>query len=139
MDQYHGTSLNRAAVISTGQINVSMGGGELGQGFYTGDLSHEAFNWAWHKFQKNKAVVKLTLEDDDLLNFNPMCLNLYDTQIHRRKIRDIGEVRTFRFLVDLVWAPVVGKNIANFSQFKYESDKVAMYLNGVAVIKTVYR
>ncbi|MFN8252241.1 MAG: hypothetical protein U0V75_10190 [Ferruginibacter sp.] len=138
MEQYHGTNQNNAIAISSGQIDVTRGGGELGQGFYTGDLSHEAFNWAWHQYNKDKAVVKLTLKDNDFLNLNPLCLNQYETHIRRRRIRDSGETRTFRFLVNVVWAPVVGKHIPNFNQFKYESDNAEIYLNGLTVIKTIY-
>lgn len=138
MEQYHGTNTNRANSISLGQIDVTTGGGELGQGFYTGDLSHEAFNWAWHKYKRDKAVVKLTLNDDDFLNLNPMCFNLYETHIHRRRIKESGQTRTYRFSANVIWAPVVGKHIPNFSQFKYESNNAETYLNGVNVIKTIY-
>lgn len=138
MEQYHGTNTTTATVISTGRIDVTTGGGELGQGFYTGDLSHEAFNWAWHQYNRNRAVVKLTLDDNDFLNLNPLCLNLYETYMHRRRIRNNGVTRTFQFLVNVVWAPVVGKHIPNFNQFKYESDNAETYLNGVTVTKTIY-
>ena len=138
MEQYHGTNIDIAREIGTGQIDVTRGGGELGQGFYAGDLSHEAFNWAWHQYNRAKAVVKLTLNDDDLLNLNPMCLSLNETHLHRRRIRDIGQTRSFQFMVNVVWAPVVGKSIPNFSQFKYESKIAETYLNGTTVIKTIY-
>lgn len=139
MEQYHGTNINRANSISLNQIDVTTGGGELGQGFYSGDLSHEAFNWAWYKYKKNKAVVKLILDDDEFLNLNPMCLNAHQTHIHRNHIRSINQTRVFQFSVNVVWAPVVGKNISNFSQFKYESQIAEAYLNSAKVIKTIYR
>jgi hypothetical protein len=138
MEQFHGTNTVTATAISNGQIDVTTGGGELGQGFYTGDLSHEAFNWAWHQYQKDRAVVKLVLDDNDFLNLNPLCLDINQTHLHRRQIRDNGATRTFHFLVNVVWAPVVGKHIPNFSQFKYESVNAETYLNGDSVIKTIY-
>ena len=35
MEQYHGTNNTSANLISSGNINVNVGGGELGKGFYT--------------------------------------------------------------------------------------------------------
>lgn len=138
MEQFHGTNTNTATAISIGQIDVTTGGGELGQGFYTGDLSHEAFNWAWHQYQRDRAVVKLALDDNDFLNLNPLCLDIHQTHLHRKQIRDAGVTRAFLFLVNVVWAPVVGKHIPNFNQYKYESVHAETYLNGVTVIKTIY-
>lgn len=139
MEQYHGTNQTNAITIYKGQIDVTIGGGELGRGFYAGDLSHEAFIWAWHKYKINKAVVKLTLDDNELLNLNPCCLNKWETIIQRTRIRINNQTRTFQFNENIVWAPVVGKDISNFNQFKYESEISERYLNGISVIKTIIK
>jgi hypothetical protein len=138
MDQYHGTNTTYANEISNGQIDVNIGGGELGQGFYTGDLPHEAFNWAWHQYQRNKSVVKLIVHDEDFLNLNPLCLDLWETYRCRNTIRDVGETRSFRFQRNVIWAPVAGKCILNFNQFKYEGDSAQNYLNGTSVVKEIF-
>ena len=52
MEQYHGTDKKNALDIINGKLSVSKGGGELGQGFYAGDINYEAHNWAWHKYGK---------------------------------------------------------------------------------------
>lgn len=138
MEQYHGTNKNTAIKIFDGKIDVTIGGGELGQGFYTGDLSHEAFSWSWHKFKKDKAVVKLTIDDDDFLNLTPECPDIHQTKTYRNKIRSNGETRIYKFHKNVIWAPVVGKIIDNFHQFKYESSTAQDYLNNETVLKKIY-
>ena len=137
MEQYHGTNRATAANISRGQIDVASGGGELGQGFYSGDLSHEAHNWAWHKYKRDKAVVKFIVDDDAFLGLNPLCLDRTETVYYRNQIKSLGETRTFHFLRNVVWAPVVGKPIERFDQFKYETQNASAYLGSGAVTKTV--
>lgn len=138
MEQYHGTNKNTAIKIFDGKIDVTIGGGELGQGFYTGDLSHEAFSWSWHKFKMDKTVVKLTIDDDDFLNLAPKCLDFNQTKTYRNKIKSNGETRTFKFNENVIWAPIVGKEIANFYQIKYENSIAQDFLNKVNVIKKIY-
>ena len=138
MEQYHGTNSQNAINISNGQVNVNLGGGELGKGFYTGDLSFEAFNWAWHQYGQDKAVVKFTIDDNDFLNLNPICPDIRETHWYRRMIRNKGETRTFLFNVNAIWAPVVGKQFYNFNQIKFESNNAENLINGTAVIKTIF-
>jgi hypothetical protein len=137
MEQYHGTNTLTANNIVVGLIDVSVGGGELGRGFYSGDLKHEAFNWAWHKYRSDKAVVQLTLDDDQFLALNKLCLDFRETYMCRQEIRNTGQTRIFLFFVDVVWAPVVGKLTLNFNQFKYESIIAENYLNSVNVMKQI--
>jgi hypothetical protein len=138
MEQFHGTNISNASAISSGLIDVTKGGGELGQGFYTGDLVYEAFTWAWHQYKQDKAVVKFNLNDEELLALDPLCLKTHETKLHRENIRKSRKTRTFKFFKNVIWAPVVGKNIHNFNQFKYESTKAQDYLNGHSVNKTIY-
>jgi len=137
MEQYHGTNRASANVISTGHIDVNLGGGELGKGFYTGDLKHRAFNWAWHQYQQNKSVVVINFNDDDFLELNPMCMELATARRYRRHIRDIGATRTFEFFENAVWAPVVGREYFNFNQIKFESITAQNFLNHANVSKVV--
>lgn len=138
MEQYHGTNSHFAQQISNGGISVNYGGGELGQGFYTGDLCHEAFNWAWHQYEEDNSVVKLNIDDMLFLSLDPLCLNMRATHSYRKRIRRRGQTRTFKFRVNILWAPVVGRHIPNFNQFKYESDSSQTLLNSNEVIKTIY-
>ena len=49
MKRYHGTDDISAQYILEGLIDVTKGGGELGQGFYVANLAHKAATWAYHK------------------------------------------------------------------------------------------
>jgi len=137
MELYHGTNVQNANEIENGNITVDLGGGELGKGFYIGDLPHEAFNWAWHQYKTDKSVVKLIIEDDDIINQDPLCLNYEETCKKRNSLRLDKTTRTFVFDRNIVWAPVVGKNIPNFSQLKIESKSAETFVNGNSVIKTI--
>jgi hypothetical protein len=137
MELYHGTNNQNAIEIESGQINVDLGGGELGKGFYIGDLPHEAYNWAWHQYKTEKSVVKLEIVDDDIINQNPLCLEYLETCRKRVYIKKTNTTRSFLFNTNIVWAPVVGKNIPNFNQLKIESKSAEAFVNGSSVIKTI--
>lgn len=68
MIYYHGTDATSALTIASHKIDVTKGGGELGQGFYVGSLLHKAFAWAYNKSSKQKGkVVEFNINDDDFL------------------------------------------------------------------------
>jgi len=137
MEQYHGTNRKIAQEIFDGNIDVKIGGGELGRGFYTGDLLYEACNWAWHKHQKEKAVVKFTVDDSEFLELKPLCLDGNEATEKRREIKNKNLTRSYIFKRNAVWSPVVGKERSNFSQIKYESELSEKYLNSNQVLKVV--
>lgn len=136
MELYHGTDKKSSKKMIENKINVHLGGGEIGQGFYTGDLSHQAFNWAYHKYKDEKVVVKIDIKDEDLLSLNPEFLDYNQTRLYRAEIKKNGKTRIFRFNQNIVWAPVVGKNISNFYQLKFESEEAEIFLNTNQVTKT---
>jgi hypothetical protein len=137
MEQFHGTNNQSAVDLASGRISVSLGGGELGGGFYTGDQLYEAHAWAYQKYQKAKAVLKLEIDDDEFLNLNPRCLSRKETHLFRKKIRDSSKTRSFLFNENVIWAPVVGKSVPNFNQIKFESKLSQNYLNSNDVKKVI--
>ena len=73
MNSYHGTDSATASSISNGGVDVTLGGGELGRGFYTGEHLHEAKAWAFHRHgEKKNNVVKFEVVDATVegLNFH---------------------------------------------------------------------
>ena len=67
---YHGTSPQIIDDIFTSGISVSLGGGELGQGFYTGEHLHEAKVCAYQKTKSKKNnVIEFEHNDEDILTF----------------------------------------------------------------------
>lgn len=137
MEQYHGTSKTSGEQILKNKIDVNKGGGELGKGFYVGDLVHEAYNWAWHKYKKENVVVKIDINDEDFIFLEPLCLNNEQTGYYRNKIRREDQTRSYIFNENAIWAPVVGKKINYFNQVKYESKDAESFLNSNKPNKTI--
>lgn len=139
MKQYHGTDTLSANEIYDGKIDIKLGGGELGRGFYAGDLLYEALAWAYHKNKNSRAVIEFIVDDNDFLSLNPLCLDAPTTGVYRNDIRRKGETKSYLFNRNVIWTPVVGKKISNFNQMKYESSNAESYLNSNKVPKKIIK
>ena len=105
MDLFHGSDKATVKQLEKSQIKVNIGGGELGIGFYCGDLLYCAKAWAVNRYT-NPSVLKIVVDDDDFLNLEPLVLNKFEAVNRRQEIRDAGETRIYEFKVNAVWAPV---------------------------------
>lgn len=138
MDTYHGTSSAVAASLVTGTVSVQTGGGEFGQGFYTGELLYLAKAWAFHRTgDRQNNVVQFTQSDTFVLNLTLHIMDKRDAAIERFRIKAKGKTRTFLFNVDMVWAPIVGGGKTCGNQCKWESVVSENLLNGSNCIRTV--
>lgn len=138
MESYHGTSPTVAANIATGHVDVSLGGGELGQGFYTGEYLYEAKAWAFHKTgYKGKNVVQFVSQDSDVLALELKILDRAIASRWRARIRMLGQTSSFSFDCDMVWAPIVGTTHVKGAQCKWESSTSQVLLNGNNTVKTI--
>ena len=134
MRRYHGTDSSSADSILLGQIDVSKGGGELGQGFYVGNLAHQAFAWAYHKGKQYHTGYKVIAFDIDLARFNVLnrkYLSRAEAKLIRKSLRSHNQQhRTFRFNGwDAIIAPIVGKYIPYFMQIKFEGKSGQDFIN----------
>lgn len=133
MKRYHGTDENSAQQIMRNNINVRQGGGELGQGFYVGNLAHQAFAWAYHKgkrFGGRYDVIQFNIDDRTFCQLRRLYLTRPQASYERQQMRDVGLQRTYEFGVDAVIAPVVGgRYIPNFMQIKFEGDIGKVFIN----------
>lgn len=59
---YHGCRQEDLDKLIAGQIEVSLGGGELGRGFYTTLSLYLAKEWVWHKY-KSLTVLEIAISD----------------------------------------------------------------------------
>lgn len=135
---YHGTSATDASTICGGGIDVSVGGGELGRGFYTGEFLHEARTWAFHRNPAGRPlVVELTLEDADFFAMDPLCLTAAQAVAYRNNIRSNDSTRTYLFDEDIVWSQIVGTDRIKCDQYKWESNDAEDFLNGSSVSRTM--
>jgi len=138
MDSYHGTSASDAKVLAGGGVDVKMGGGELGRGFYTGQHLHEAKAWAFHRTgdrQRNVVQFDVAAAAVDKLNFD--ILDYGTAGLRRHLIKKLGQTRTYLFWLDMVWAPIVGSERASGDQYKWESADAQDLLNAKTTKKLI--
>ena len=138
MNSYHGTDSTTASTISNGGVDVTLGGGELGRGFYTGEHLHEAKAWAFHRYgEKKDNVVKFEIADATVEGLTFHVFNHGEAGLWRYHIKQADSTRTHTFNVDLVWAPIVGSERAAGDQFKWESKVSETLLNDKSTLKCV--
>ena len=116
---YHGTDLGSAETISSGEIKVCNGGGELGAGFYTGDWLYAAKAWAWNRHSKSTSVVRLIVLSSDFPDINVLHLELAQAIFYMTEIRRTNKKRLPVFGVDIVLAPIVGGGASILAYFDY--------------------
>lgn len=133
MDYFHGTSKTIAASLQSGNVDVSKGGGELGMGFYTGELLWVAKAWAANRHKKDGAVVSFDFAEDDYFKLEPLLLSRTDALAVRNAIKKKGSTRTHTFGANVVWSPIVGTTRVDADQHKFESKKAEVLLNGPTV------
>ena len=127
---YHGTSSADAANIAAGNIDVSIGCGELGRGFYSGQYLHEAKVWAYRKSgNKQQNVVEISMPDDEVEKLEIKIMDAREAGLRRYWIRRAGETRSYLFGNDMVWAPIVGSERVSGDQYKWETQKTQRLLN----------
>lgn len=131
---YHGTSDSHADEIVNGKVDTSLGGGELGQGFYLGTTLYVAKAWSKQR-HGCEAVVEFQIDDDDFFNFDIESLTSIEALEYRTIIRDKGLTRSYKFLKDLVWSPIVGGPKVYADQHKWESSNGEKFLNGHSVLR----
>lgn len=131
---YHGTSDLFANDLLEGRVDISKGGGELGQGFYLGTALHVAKAWAKQMYGC-ETVIEFQVDDDDFWNFDILSLNINEALEHRSTIRARGATRSFKFNKDIVWGPIVGGPKVYSDQHKWESLSGESFLNSSSVLR----
>lgn len=131
MKTYHGADPASINVICQGGIDVAVGGGELGRGFYTGEFLHEAKTWAFHKTRsRSNNVAEIDTPDTEVENLNVRFMTHSEAGSQRCRIRRERSTRTHTYGVDMVWAPIVGTDRVKGEQCKWESVDSQALLNG---------
>lgn len=130
---FHGTAEAHAEKLIEGKVDASLGGGELGQGFYLGTALHVAKAWAL-QMHKSESVVEFQF-DDDFWNFDIQGLDEIEAIEHRSIIRESKQTRTYKFNKDIVWGPIVGGPKVYADQHKWESKKGEDFLNSSKVLR----
>lgn len=127
-----------ASSLLAGGVNVALGGGELGRGFYSGEHLYVAKAWAYQRFGDRVGnVVHFDVSDTRILSLKIKFLD-YEKAIRQRySIKRNKKTRSYIFNVDMVWAPIVGSERASGDQYKWESLASQSLLNAPMTIKKI--
>ena len=126
---YHGTSDAIADDLVAAKIDIKIGGGELGMGFYTGEYLWVAKSWAANRHGQNGAVLHVELNDKDFFDLEPLLLSRLDALEKRNEIRKANATHTHTFNENVVWSPIVGTTRVDAEQYKFESETAQKLLN----------
>jgi hypothetical protein len=133
---YHGTNRISAAEIigPPTNIDVTMGGGELGRGFYVGESVALAAAFSRGKYNLNGVVLKFDIDDHSFVQLNIRTLNRREQVYqHWRHMLRRRQTNQFLYNVDVVTAPF---STIDFSlQHKFESLASQDTLNNHSVIQ----
>jgi len=138
MEIYHGTEIVSAADIlgPPSNIDVSLGRGELGCGFYAGSEPSMAASLARGRYKENAAVIQITLDKTEYLKLsfeivkNRQLLKKHWTLLFKRH-----ETTTFKYGKDVVVAPFATFDFSH--QYKFESDKAQNLLNNSSLLQVL--
>lgn len=125
--------------IAADKIDTTLGGGELGLGFYIGNYGHEASAWARHVVKDDKpAVVELRVTGFTESHLTKLELSWLRAKEHLIKIAQTNSRRSYQFNRDVVAAPIVGKAFKDTPiQLKWEGQKSSTFLNSTSVLKKI--
>ena len=135
MEYFHGTNKTTATALQSGKVDVSKGGGELGLGFYTGELLLVAKSWATNRHRKDGAVVACDVPEADYFKLEPLLLSRTDALDHRNTIKVISATRSHTIGVNVVWSPIVGTTRVDTDQLKFEGKDAEHLLKSKAVAR----
>ena len=132
---FHGTTENHANIIvnPTGpphNVDVTIGGGELGRGFYTGESIWHAAKWARGVGKKsggNHKVIEITLNNRNVMALNIFPLNYARVRQTNLFIKLNNLQNSFLFGADLITGPIV--IYPNVNQQKFESSLAQSVIN----------
>jgi hypothetical protein len=112
-----------------GTIDVSIGSGEFGRGFYTQDSSASALTWVQHKYPAGQfpCLLELNVDDRAYGSLSARTLTRHAAMLLTQRLRAAGTTRTHIEGVDVVVGPLNGSNWVD--QQKFESDVSQTLLN----------
>ena len=125
---YHGTKSSAAISIQgpPTNVDVSYGGGEMGQGFYVGDSLTLAISWAKGRYRQ-PAVLEFRIDKRQYAKLSFHRLSHMQVLNTWHQLRRLGTHRNHNFGYDIVFGPLA--TIPYSSQYKFESNDAQLLLN----------
>jgi len=131
---FHGTVVSDVITMvgepERGGIDVALGGGEFGRGFYTQSSKSNALTWAQnHRGEpENACLLEVAIEDEAYARLQIRLLDTKQAKRLTQRIRKRKATRTHVEGVDVVTGPLNGSR--RIQQQKFESDNAQVLLNG---------
>lgn len=118
---YHGTSAAVASSIERkpNSVSVTLGGGELGRGFYAGEHVALAAAWARGRFPRPK-VLEVDVNVGLYVRLDILTLNWAQVVSTWNQLKIAGTTHTYLFHRDVVHGPLATYQHA--TQHKFESS-----------------
>lgn len=135
---YHGTDKESARIIigPPAGLDIKLGKGELGKGFYTGSSLALAAIWAQNRYQEKGVVIEFDIPKNNFVQLKGFMVKKQDGVIANWTLLSANkETTTYEFGYDYIIAPFATiEHIGH--QYKFESIKAEKELN--AANKTLY-
>jgi hypothetical protein len=139
---YHGTTPSIASSLRSGQIQIALGGGEFGRGFYMGTSKRLAKRRGYHKTFSKTGTASVAMA----MQANTLVVTLDEAKhqgVYRCRNLDLrqsiglyGSVRKHRTFVtymdghDAIVGAIVGNSrYHNVTQYKFQSSRAETILN----------
>ena len=138
--RHHGTTQASANRMFEGNIDATMGSGELGQGFYTGEYFYEAVAWTNHAHKrKPKAILIIEIQELDFWNLSVSSMDYHETVRLMQYLKANSKTSSYTKGVDVIWADIVGATHRSIhgDQMKFEKGTSETLLNGDSVYRSV--
>ncbi|HLO52734.1 MAG TPA: DUF3990 domain-containing protein [Saprospiraceae bacterium] len=128
MKVYHGTSkVNEKNIVGPpSNIDVTNGGGEMGQGFYVGENLSLAIAWAKGK-HKDPSVLEFDIVNSKYAQLNLKQLSHRQILNDWKQIKALNQRNSFKYNFDVVFGPLATNPYA--VQYKFESVPAGVLLN----------
>jgi len=135
---YHGTNKLGAEKIvgPPPKLDINIGKGELGKGFYTGSSIALAAIWAQLRYGNEATVIEFSIPNSRFVQLKGYLIKTQMEVLFKwKELKSSNETRVFSFGHDYIVAPLAKVEQTGF-QYKFESQKAEDELN--ASHKLVY-
>lgn len=136
---YHGTNEENANIIigPPSKLDITIGKGELGRGFYTGSSIAIAAIWAQNRYEEKGVVIEFEIPKGKFVQLKGYIVKTKVEVVDGwHKLKNNKETTMYEFGYDYIIAPFATIEHTG-NQYKFESEKAENELN--AATKTLYR
>ena len=136
---FHGTNSKNASKIvgPPSQLDINLGKGELGKGFYTGNSIALAAIWAQLRYNTDAVVVEFEIPKQNFVKLKGHILKTQAEVIENwHKLKLVNSTNSFEFGHDYIIAPFATIEHTGI-QFKFESKKAEEELRNS--LKTIFK